>query len=104
MSLPEVILWGDLRRGGLRGLPFRRQHPMGPYILDFYCAPAKLAVEIDGAGHDNPVTASHDARRDGWLKAEGVQVLRFAAKDVLNDREREAVLWAITAAALGEEG
>jgi hypothetical protein len=54
MSLPEVILWEHLRRGGLSGMHFRRQHPAGPYVLDFYCAASRLAIEVDGAAHDLP--------------------------------------------------
>jgi very-short-patch-repair endonuclease len=65
MTPPEVILWQALRRGRLEELRFRRQHPMGPYILDFYCAPARLAVEVDGIGHDHQI--SRDARRGEWL-------------------------------------
>jgi very-short-patch-repair endonuclease len=51
MTLPEVLLWNGLRGGRLEGLRFRRQHPFGPYILDFYCEQAKLAVEVDGMAH-----------------------------------------------------
>ncbi|HXC26532.1 MAG TPA: DUF559 domain-containing protein [Stellaceae bacterium] len=48
MSLPEVVLWQALRHGRLAGLRFRRQHPVGPYILDFFCASVRLAIEVDG--------------------------------------------------------
>ena len=47
MSLPEVLLWKAIKGRQLRGLQFRRQHPLGPYILDFYCGAEKLAVEVD---------------------------------------------------------
>jgi very-short-patch-repair endonuclease len=57
MSLPEVVLWQALRRGQVAGLRFRRQHPIGPYILDFYCLSARLAIEVDGFAHDNAVQA-----------------------------------------------
>jgi len=60
MTLPEVVLWQELRRGKLKGLQFRRQHPIGPYILDFYCSAARLAIEIDGASHSSDVQAKHD--------------------------------------------
>jgi very-short-patch-repair endonuclease len=85
MSLPEVILWQHLRGDRLEGLRFRRQHPIGGYVLDFYCDAAKLAVEIDGAHHslgDNP---AHDAERDSWLAAQGVETLRIPAAYVLAD-------------------
>ena len=68
-----------LRKKNL-GLHFRRQHPIGPYILDFYCDTAKLAVEVDGLGHLGRV--EQDERRDRWLLAEGVRTLRIRAVDV----------------------
>ncbi len=92
MPLPETILWNCLRKERLRGLSFRRQHPLGPYILDFYQPAAKLAVEIDGAGHDQAEQIAHDAQRDAWLGAQGVTVLRFPAASVLDDELREGVL------------
>ena len=99
MNLPEVLLWQCLRKGRLRGLQFRRQHPLGPYILDFYHAGSKLAVELDGLGHAAPDSMAHDARRDAWLGEQGVRVLRIAAVDVLNEETREGVLVSIAAAA-----
>src|SRR5260221_406788 len=92
MTLPEVVLWQALRGTRLNGLRFRRQHPMGPYVLDFYCPSARLAVEVDGAAHDHPERASHDARRDEWLAERHVRVLRFLAADVLEDESLEGVL------------
>jgi len=68
MSPPEARLWQVLRRAQLDGLRFRRQHPVGPYILDFYCDSLRLCVEIDGSSHDQPERARHDERRDAWLK------------------------------------
>ncbi len=62
---------------------FRRQHPIGPYVLDFYCAKARLAIEIDGMSHDLADRPQRDIRRDAGLKAEGVTVLRIAAGDVM---------------------
>ncbi|MGQ3096711.1 MAG: endonuclease domain-containing protein [Brevundimonas aurantiaca] len=85
LTLPEVLLWQALRRRGLCGARFRRQHPIGPYILDFYCDTARLAVEIDGSSHDTPDQARHDARRTDWLNRRGVAVLRIPARDVLTD-------------------
>ncbi len=74
---PEVGLWGHLRRRQLGGYRFRRQHPIGPYILDFYCPEARLAVEIDGPAHGHPDQIRHDLRRDEWLTAKGVRTLRL---------------------------
>jgi very-short-patch-repair endonuclease len=82
MTPPELRLWGVLRGDTLGGPRFRRQHPMGPYILDFYCPAAKLAIEVDGEGHGHPDQAGHDLRRDRWLAEQGVRMLRVAAVDV----------------------
>ena len=62
---------------------FRRQHPIGPYVLDFYCAKARLAVEIDGMSHDMGDRPERDTRRDAWLKAQGVTVMRIAAGEAM---------------------
>ena len=99
MTLPEVVLWQSLRGGRLRGLRFRRQHPIGPYILDFYCAAARLAIEIDSAAHDSAARRHHDAVRTARLNEHGICVLRFAAADVLDDDLLEGVLAAIVRAA-----
>ena len=83
MSLPEVQLWQALRGEKLGGLKFRRQHPIAPYVLDFYCAGTRLAVEIDGESHER--RAAQDARRDAFLLEQGIRTLRIPARDVLND-------------------
>ena len=86
MSLPEVLLWQALRtRPG--GLKFRRQHPAGRYVLDFFCASLRLAVEIDGEAHDRTGRPKHDEGRDVWLGAHDVRVLRIPATDVLTNLE-----------------
>ena len=92
MSLPEVVLWQALRKGRLAGLRFRRQHPIGPYILDFYCPAARLTVEVDGFAHDTDAQLRHDERRQAWLTEHGVTVLRVRAGDVLKDEGLETVL------------
>ena len=79
-------------------LKFRRQHPIGSYVLDFFCAEAALAVEIDGAAHDLPRQADKDAVRDRALGEAGIRVLRFAARDVLDRTARQDVLDTIRAA------
>src|SRR5690349_13419669 len=86
MSLPEVVLWQALREGRLAGLRFRRQHPIGPYILDFYCPSAHLAVEVDGFAHDTAPRMRHDESRQAWLTQRRVTILRIPASDVLRDR------------------
>jgi very-short-patch-repair endonuclease len=95
MTLPEVVLWTALRKARLGRLRFRRQHPLGPYILDFYCSSARLAIEVDGAAHERDEQAQHDAQRTAWLAKRGVRVIRFSAKDVLKDETLEYVLMAI---------
>ncbi len=83
MSKPEVYLW-ERFRGREPGKPkFRRQHPFGPYILDFFCAPARLAIEIDGEGHYLGAEPQYDARRDAWVRDQGVRVVRIPARWVM---------------------
>ncbi len=96
MTLPEVLLWRELRKRP-DGLKFRRQHPAGDYVLDFYCAEVDLAIEVDGAAHDCGEVAEKDERRDTWLQANGVTLLRIPARQVL--RDGTLVVEAILAAA-----
>jgi very-short-patch-repair endonuclease len=89
MSLPEVLLWKVLRGSGI-GLHFRKQHPLGPYVLDFYCDEAKLAVEVDGYAHGTDDRPERDARRDAWLAEKGVRTLRISAREVLRSPDDAA--------------
>jgi very-short-patch-repair endonuclease len=84
MSLPEGLLWQELRKrpGGFK---FRRQHPIGPYVLDFYCPATRLAIEVDGASHDMGDNPQRDEKRDSWLRAQGFRIVRFTARDVLHN-------------------
>ena len=100
MSLPEVLLWKQLKNGALEGLRFRRQHPAGPYILDFYCDEVRLAVEVDGLSHSMGDAPGWDERRDIWLAARGIRVLRISAHLVL--KEMDGALRMILAEARGE--
>ena len=84
MSLPEVLLWRQLKLKP-NGLKFRRQHPIGNYVVDFYCAAKRMAVEIDGIAHDMGSRPERDAMRDAVLREMGVTVVRIPATDVLND-------------------
>jgi very-short-patch-repair endonuclease len=77
----ERKLWSCLRDKRLLGLRFRRQQPIGPYIADFYCAAAKLIVELDGSQHAN-AQAQYDLSRTTWLEARGYKVLRFWNTDL----------------------
>jgi very-short-patch-repair endonuclease len=84
MSLPEVLLWKELRsRPG--GLKFRRQHPAGPYVVDFFCADARLAIEVDGEAHSMGTHPQRDRQRDAWFQRNDIETLRISAKDVLAD-------------------
>ncbi|MFD1034760.1 endonuclease domain-containing protein [Sphingomonas hankookensis] len=97
MSLPEVLLWQRLRLES-HGLKFRRQHPILTYILDFYCARARLAIEIDGEAHDRGDRPARDAKRDAAITAHGLTILRIPARDLLTDADTAAE--AIVATAL----
>ncbi len=86
MTLPEVMQWQQMRADP-QGLRFRRQHPIGPFVLDFYCAKARLAVEVDGMVHDMGDRPQVDQRRGDWLRAQGIEFLRFPATKVLKGAE-----------------
>jgi very-short-patch-repair endonuclease len=98
LTPPELALWVRLR---VRAPRFRRQHPFGPYILDFYCAKAKLAVEVDGQSHDMGERPGRDVRRDAYLAGEGVRVMRYRATEVIADPNgvAQAIFEAATALA-----
>jgi very-short-patch-repair endonuclease len=84
MSPAEVRLWNRLRRSPC-GIGFRRQHPIGPYSADFYCPAAKLVIEIDGLVHDFADAATHDQRRDEYMRRLGLRIVRIPASDVMRD-------------------
>lgn len=86
MTLPEVLLWQELRKRPA-GLRFRRQHPAGIYVLDFFCPRHRLAIEVDGEVHGRGDRPERDAVRDAWLMGEGIKVVRIPAVDVLRDLE-----------------
>jgi very-short-patch-repair endonuclease len=80
---PKRLLWTALRNGQIGGLRFRRQHPIGPYVVDFYCHTARLIVEVDGMSHDDK--AAGDAERSAYLAAQGLRILRVQNWDVMED-------------------
>ena len=84
MTPPEVTLWFALRSGRLEGFKFRRQHPIGPYVLDFFCSSARLDVEIDSYHHCINGRPARDAERDRWLLGQGIRTLRIPAHDVMS--------------------
>ena len=83
MTKGEVPLWLELRALKADGFLFRRQAPIGPYIVDFVCLAARLIVEVDGDLHETASGRRHDANRDAYLQSLGYEVLRFDAPDVL---------------------
>jgi very-short-patch-repair endonuclease len=97
MTPAEKKLWEALRGKQLGGLKFRAQHPVGPFILDFYCPACKLVVELDGGVHEGQ--AAHDEARTGQLNDYGYKVIRFRNEEVLGDLP--SVLERILAAARG---
>ncbi|MBI5330747.1 MAG: endonuclease domain-containing protein [Betaproteobacteria bacterium] len=81
----ETLLWSRLRAHRLLGLKFRRQQPLGPYVVDFSCPEKKLIVELDGGQHQEQ--AVYDEERDAWLKAEGYAVLRYWNNELMSNLE-----------------
>ncbi|MEX2318760.1 MAG: endonuclease domain-containing protein, partial [Bauldia sp.] len=102
MTDAEFVLWRALSRRQLDRLKFRRQAPIGPYIVDFFCGERRLAIEVDGGQHGRQGERLADARRDGWLAAHGVRVIRFQNDEVLSNLD--GVCTAILAAAEQVDG
>jgi very-short-patch-repair endonuclease len=90
MTDAEQKLWQCLRRKQINGWQFYRQKPLGPYIVDFYCAAANLVIELDGGQHFEATYQAADQQRDEYLRGLGLTVLRFDNRQVL--LEMEAVL------------
>ena len=95
MTETERRLWSRLRGGQLNGLKFRRQHPLPPYIVDFYCEARQLVVELDGSQHNEVA----DRARTRFLEKQGLVVLRYWDHEVL--QQIDAVLEAIVNMAEG---
>ena len=84
-TFPERLVWSRLRAGQLDGVRFRRQHSIGPHIVDFYSARVKLAIELDGVSHED--REQHDRDRTRYLESLGIRVVRFTNDEVLRDLE-----------------
>jgi very-short-patch-repair endonuclease len=84
MTFTEKRLCWQLRANQLDGLHFRRQHPIGPWVLDFYCHSVRLAVEVDGGVHDIPGRRERDRARDTALLAYGIRTVRLPTRLVEN--------------------
>jgi very-short-patch-repair endonuclease len=87
MTRAETLLWRYLKADHLEGLSFRRQAPMGSYIVDFVCHATRLVVELDGESHDFAERLRSDQVRDAWLASRGYRVLRFTNDEVLKNLE-----------------
>ncbi len=90
LTMSEWLLWERLKHRLDDGLVFRRQHPLGSYILDFYCKAARLCIEVDGAHHSLADRPQRDAERDRFVEAQGLEVYRIAAADVFADPDAVA--------------
>jgi very-short-patch-repair endonuclease len=89
MSYPEVLLWQRLRSRH-SGLHFRNKHAIGPYVVDFYYAPRRMVIEVDGQIHATAEAISKDAERDRFLAQNRYRVVRVLAADILKDADEAA--------------
>ena len=91
----EGTLWRYLKRSQLRGRKFRRQHSIGPYVVDFYCPAEKLAVELDGETHNDPGRREYDDEREAYLRDQDIRIVRFENKEVFENLEvvLEGIAW-----------
>ena len=85
MTPAETQLWNSLKNRQLYGKKFRRQHGIGPYVVDFFCPAERLIIELDGEGHNSPQNREYDAQRQEYLHKLGFSVLRFENKQVFED-------------------
>lgn len=87
MTPAEILLWGHLK-GCQLGAKFRRQHPLGIYIADFYCHQHKLVIEVDGNIHDIPEIAIQDVERQLSIENDGIKVIRFKNEEIFSQLEK----------------
>jgi very-short-patch-repair endonuclease len=87
MTRAETLLWRYLKAHRIDDLGFRRQVPIGDYVVDFVCHEARIVIELDGETHDFESQQEHDVTRDAWLATRGYIVLRFVNQDVLSNLE-----------------
>jgi len=85
MTGPETRLWSRLRDRQLQGLKFRRQHGIGPYIVDFYCPEQSLVIEVDGNNHAGADQMLNDQLRDKYLQSLGLRVIRYFNDDIVKN-------------------
>ena len=85
MTCPETRLWSALRARQLQGMKFRRQHGIGPYIVDFYCSERSLVIEVDGDSHADADQIVKDQLRDAYLQFLGLRVIRYLNDDIVKN-------------------
>ena len=88
MTPTEALVWEHLRDRKFHGLKFRRQHPIGPYVADFFCSELQLILEIDGAVHNNPEQRTRDRERTLFLQGLGFEVVRISNSQVESNPEQ----------------
>ncbi|KRC79869.1 endonuclease domain-containing protein [Sphingomonas sp. Root241] len=86
MSYPEVLFWQRLRKR-MSGLHFRNHHAIGPYVVDFYLAPVRLVIEVDGQVHATPAAIAQDVERNRFIRENGYRLVRIDAAEVLKDAD-----------------
>jgi adenine-specific DNA-methyltransferase len=93
----EKLLWRWLRNRRFSNYKFRRQHPMGPHVLDFFCEEAQLNIELDGSQHGFPEQKHADVQRDAWLESRGIKVLRFWNSRLRREAQpiRDTIWWTL---------
>lgn len=88
----ERVAWKILRNRKMLGLKFRRQYPLFGYIVDFFCKPERLVIEIDGSAHDNPEAAAYDRFRENVLKSHGIRIIRLRNEHVTPRNLRREIM------------
>ena len=89
----EAVMWHFLRNRGVNGFKFRRQYPIGNYVVDFVCRELKLIIELDGGQHNEPTNIEYDQKRTQYLNEKGYRVIRFWNNDI--DENLEGVYQSI---------
>ncbi|XBQ17346.1 MAG: DUF559 domain-containing protein [Oceanicaulis sp.] len=87
LTQPEAFVWSRLKHLRAEGIRVRRQAQIGPYVVDFACHTARVVIELDGGGHNEPAQQQRDRRRDAWLAANGYEVLRIWNRDLYIDHD-----------------
>jgi very-short-patch-repair endonuclease len=96
MTMAEKILWQKINKNQVKGYRFRAQHPIGKFMVDFYCPKALLVIELDGKIHLNKVVAERDDGREVEIKKSGIRILRFTNEEIF--KEIDKVLASISTA------